>query len=88
MTFRSDYIPSETFCFVCGFLIKERQIGDNIQGTITHGHVPNQTTIEPFDGHMCHECSTRVKANIEGGIETARRKSRELQKNDRSQVGE
>ena len=79
----SDYIPAETFCCVCGCLIKDQQIADNIQGTIVHRNNPNIVSIDPFDGYLCVEHSAAIAHNIAGGLPAARRKQRELQKQDR-----
>jgi hypothetical protein len=71
---RSEYFPSETFCMVCGFAIRERQIAGNIEGIIAY-RKPGQLNVDPFDAYLCDECLSKIQGNIEGGIERARRRS-------------
>jgi len=84
---RSDYRPAETFCCVCGCLIRDHQIGGSVEGTaidMTEGKIE----FIPFDAWFCREHFVEMKANIKGGLPKAHRRARDIENNDRDQMGE
>lgn len=84
---RSDYLPSETFCCVCGCVIKEHQIKGNIEGVITWRDSDALTRVDPIDVYLCDEHLSQLVTNIKGGLPMARRKTYELTRSRQDEVG-
>lgn len=72
---RSDYLPSKTFCAICGHIIKEHQIAGNIEGIITHREPDGKLYVDPCDIYVCPEHLRVIQDHIKGGMEMAEKRS-------------
>lgn len=79
---RSDYKPAETFCCVCGLVIKDHQIGGNLTGTAIDMTEEGKIHIKPFDAWLCREHMTVIRDHIEQGLPAARRRSERIENHD------
>jgi uncharacterized protein YlaI len=87
---RSEYLPAETFCCVCGFIIKEHQIKGNMEGVITYVEHDTQgrvVKVDPLDAYLCSECLNQIVTHTKGGLPMARRKTYELKRLGGDEMG-
>jgi len=87
MSLRSDYLPAKTFCCVCGMIIKEHQIGGDIDGIMAHRDLSGPTRVDPFHGYLCREHAIVIKKHLDGGLPAAERRVKELERLDRDAMG-
>jgi hypothetical protein len=59
-------------------VIKERQIRGNMEGVITHREDDGRTYVDPLDAYLCDEHFRVIKKNIDGGMEEAERRSKDV----------
>jgi hypothetical protein len=71
----------ETFCVICGFAIPLSEVGVTIEQESCVDYIVKQECSFKFD--VCSECWTKIKENLDGGLEAALEKNESIERFDK-----